>query len=80
MTTFLNNDYSDTADFRRGWVGEVGVVTVFVLKVPDYESAMLIYLYRRCHEKTSYVLNYAFFTLLHKWVFRGQTCHFEKLQ
>ncbi len=39
-----NNDYSDTLDFRRGWVGEVGVVTCFVLKVPDYESAMLIYL------------------------------------
>ncbi len=30
-----NNDYSDTLDFRRGWVG---VVTFFVLKVPDYES------------------------------------------
>ncbi len=40
-----NNDYSDTLDFRRGWVGEVGVVTFFNLKVPDYESAMLIYLY-----------------------------------
>ncbi len=30
-----NNDYSDTLDFRRGWVGEVGVVTFVVLKVPD---------------------------------------------
>ncbi len=40
-----NNDYSDTLDFRRGWMGEVGVVTFFVLKVPDYESAMLIYFY-----------------------------------
>ncbi len=40
-----NNDYSDTLDFRRGWVGEVAVVTFFVLKVLDYESAMLIYLY-----------------------------------
>ncbi len=38
-----NNDYSDTFDFRRGWVGELGVVTFFVLKVPDYKSAMLIY-------------------------------------
>ncbi len=37
-----NNDYSDTLDSRRG---EVGVVTFFVLKVPDYESAMLIYFY-----------------------------------
>ncbi len=36
--------------------------------------------YRRCHEKTSYVSNYAFFTLLHKWVDRRQTHHFEKLQ
>ncbi len=36
--------------------------------------------YRRCHEKTSYVLNYAFFTLMHKWVDRGQIHHFEKLQ
>ncbi len=32
-------------DFRRGWVGEVGVVTFFVLEVPDYESTMLIYFY-----------------------------------
>ncbi len=40
-----NNDYSDTLDFGRGWVGEAGVVTFFVLKVPGYESAMLIYLY-----------------------------------
>ncbi len=38
-----NNDYSDTLDFRRGRVGDVRVVTFFVLKVPDYESAMLIY-------------------------------------
>ncbi len=37
-----NNDYSDTLDFRRGWVG---VVTFFVLEVPDYASAMLIYFY-----------------------------------
>ncbi len=36
--------------------------------------------FRRRHEKTSYVLNYAFFTLLHKWVDRGQTHHYEKLQ
>ncbi len=37
-----NNDYSDTLNFRGG---RVGVVTFFVLKVPDYESALLIYLY-----------------------------------
>ncbi len=36
-----NNDYSDTLYFRRG---EVGVVTFFVLEVPDYEAAMLIYI------------------------------------
>ncbi len=36
--------------------------------------------YRRCHEKTSYVSNDAFFTVMHKWVNRGQTHHFEKLQ
>ncbi len=35
---------------------------------------------RRCHEKTSYVSNYAFFTLLHKWGDRGQTHRLEKLQ
>ncbi len=29
--------------------------------------------HRRCHEKTSYVPDYAFFTLLHEWVGRGQT-------
>ncbi len=38
------------------------------------------FVYCRYHEKTSYVLNYAFFTLLHKWVHRGRTHHFEKLQ
>ncbi len=38
-----NNDYSDTLDFRKGWVGEVGVVTFFILEVLDYKSAMLIY-------------------------------------
>ncbi len=36
--------------------------------------------YRRCHEKTSYVSNYAFFTLMHKWVDREEIHHFEKLQ
>ncbi len=38
-----NNDYSDTLDFKRGWVGEVRVVTFFILEVPDYKSAMIIY-------------------------------------
>ncbi len=42
-----NNDYSDTLDFRRWSVGEVGVVTFFILEVPDYESAMLIYMYKK---------------------------------
>ncbi len=27
-------------------MGDVGVVTFFVLEVPDYESAMLIYIYK----------------------------------
>ncbi len=36
--------------------------------------------YRRCHKKISYVLNYAFFTLLHKWDDRGHTHRLEKLQ
>ncbi len=35
--------------------------------------------YRRCHEKTSYVSNYAFFTLLHKWIDRTKTHRLEKL-
>ncbi len=39
-----NNDYSDTLDFRRG---SVGVFAVFVLEVPDYKFAMLIYLCTR---------------------------------
>ncbi len=49
-----NNHYSDTLDFRRGWVGEV---TFFVLEVPDYKSAMLIYLciYIPIEESTSKV-------------------------
>ncbi len=34
--------------------------------------------YRRCYKKTSYVSNYAFFTLLHKWVDRGQMRRFQK--
>ncbi len=29
----------------EGVIGEVGVVTFFVLDVPDYESTMLIYFY-----------------------------------
>ncbi len=37
-----NNDYSDTLDFRRGWVV---VVTFFIFEVPDYKSTMLIYSY-----------------------------------
>ncbi len=36
-----NNDYSDTLYIRSRWVGDVGVITFFVLKVPDYKSAML---------------------------------------
>ncbi len=35
--------------------------------------------HRRCHEKTSYVSNYAFITLLHEWVDRGQKHQLEKL-
>ncbi len=34
--------------------------------------------YRRRRYKTSYVSNYAFFTLLHKSVDRGQMHRFEK--
>ncbi len=37
-------------------------------------------LYRYCHEKTSYMSNYAFFILMHKWIDRGQIHHFEKFQ
>ncbi len=35
--------------------------------------------YRQCHEKTSYVSNYAFITSLHEWVDRRQTHQLEKL-
>ncbi len=41
-----NNDYSDTLDFRRGWVG---VVTVFVLEVPVYKYNVNILLYTYIH-------------------------------
>ncbi len=34
----------------------------------------------RRHKKISYVSNYAFFTLLYKWINRGQTHRLEKLQ
>ncbi len=50
-TSERNNDYSDTLDFRRGWMGEF---KFFVLKVPDYESAMLIYLYIYMYKKLRY--------------------------
>ncbi len=55
-----NNDYSDTLDFRRGWVGED--VTFFVSKVPDYKSAMLIYLYicGRAHKNQESIQNQHF--------------------
>ncbi len=43
-------------------------------------QCLAYFTYRRYHVKTSYVSNYAFFTLLHKWVHRGQTHYFEKLQ
>ncbi len=49
-----NNDYSNTLDFRRGWVGEVGVVTFFVFEIPDFKSAMLIYLYIYMYKKLRY--------------------------
>ncbi len=39
-----------------------------------------LFTYHRCHEKTSYVSNYAFFTLMYKWVDIGQIHHFEQLQ
>ncbi len=35
---------------------------------------------RRRHENTSYVSNYLFFILLHKWVDRGQMYRLENLQ
>ncbi len=35
--------------------------------------------YRRFHEKTSHVSNYAFVILLHEWVDRGQMHQLEKL-
>ncbi len=43
------NDYYDALDFRKG--GEVGVVTIFILEVPDYKSAMSIYFYVYINER-----------------------------
>ncbi len=51
-----------------------------IILLDELQKRLSLSAYRRCHEKTSYVLNYAFFTLQHKWVQRGQTHHFEKLQ
>ncbi len=39
-----NDDYSDTLDFRRVEWGRWGS-HVFVFKIPDYKSVMLLYLY-----------------------------------
>ncbi len=51
------------------------------LIVADDMSYQLVQpIHRRCHEKISYVSNYAFFILLHKWADRGQTHRLEKLQ
>ncbi len=64
-----NDDYSDTHDLGGGWMGEVGVITFFILEVPDYKSAMLIYylyLYNRFSRSiTSQLQNWAFLTYLH---------------
>ncbi len=46
----------------------------------EFVKLKKIVAYRRCHEKTSYVSNYAFFTLLYKWTNRGQTHCFENFQ
>ncbi len=65
-----NNDYSDTLDFKREWVGEVAVVTFFVLEVPDFKSAMLIWVILKkspkscywCREShTLHILRFSFF-------------------
>ncbi len=53
------------------------IILFFILACVNSTAKLTI---RHCHKKTSYVSNYAFFTLLHKWVDRGQTHHFEKLQ
>ncbi len=43
-----NNDYSNTLYFRRGLVGEVGVVMFFVLEVLDYEIRNVnIHIYKK---------------------------------
>ncbi len=42
-------------------------------------SFLKYHLFRRCRKKTSYVSIYAFFTLLHEWVDKGQTHRLEKL-
>ncbi len=65
---------------KRGFFKEPWWVTHCFLTLFSGTNFSLTPTYRRRHEKTSYVLNYVFFTLLHKWVDRGQTYHFEKLQ
>ncbi len=47
LTIFLeqNNDYSDTVDFRRGWVGEVRVSHFLFWRSLITNPPMLIYLY-----------------------------------
>ncbi len=71
-----NNDFSDTLDFRRRWLGKVLLVTFFILEVPDYKSAILIYLYtciRSYDTGRSFDLIFMKFTWLaqvHSWVNR----------
>ncbi len=49
-------------------------------KRKDKVKKLINILNRRCHEKTSYVSYYAFFTLLHKWIDIGRMHRLEKLQ
>ncbi len=56
-----NKDYSDTLDFRRGWVGEVVVVVTFlVLKVPEVQIPNVNILCDVLQEKVTYVGKYNF--------------------
>ncbi len=56
------------------------VIESYKLLISGFIKEYFSYTNGRCREKTSFVSNYVFSTLLHEWVNRGQTHRLEKLQ
>ncbi len=73
----MRDQWRVTVDFDLPVIVDYNFIKVFL----EYSSPLSLvsdFVYRRCHEKT-YVSNYAFITLLHEWVDRGQMHQLEKL-